>query len=194
MILLSYTTIDNYLKCHHSWLCKQLDIKIEETDAMKQGKINHKIIQAHLLGEKMDDRLSSLTWKFQKAEYHARMNWDEEYNLHGYADCVDFKSKTLCEIKTGSPWSMQKFNDLMQWKYYAMVTGFRRVLFINCDNQLGNVRTFLMEATDKDMENAKQWVSRAVQGLKQGLLKDDLVNGKCTDPYKCPYGRQCYFA
>lgn len=192
-MVLSYTTINDYHISPHSFLNKAMGVEKEETDAMRAGKEAHDIIQAHCLGKNPDERLKNLTWNFNGSEWHCRRVWDEKTTLHGYIDLVNYKSKMIGEIKTStSPWGQKQFDTLIQWKYYALITGFRKVLFITCKPDLSGVKVFYAEAQAKDMMEAKTWVQKAVDGINAGKFTGDLVDGKCTNP-RCPYGERCWY-
>lgn len=192
--ILSYTTLNNYLMSPHSYLNRYVyGIKTAETPAMVAGKLAHEVIQAHCMGVKKDARLSDLTWEFTTAEYHAKMPWDDKFTLHGYCDMIDFKSKTLCEIKTSSrPWSQKMFQDLDQWRYYGLVTEMEKVLFITCTPEITNVKTYFSEITTEDKDKARAWAALAIQGIRNGEFMSDIVDGLCTNP-RCPYGVNCHW-
>lgn len=193
-IVLSYTTISNYHKSPHSYLNKMLDIAVPTTPAMSAGKNAHEIIEAHCTGKKKDKRLADFTWTFTDAERHIiRPSYHEKYNLHGYIDLIAYNSKVFAEVKTGTPWSQKKFIDSMQWKYYAMLTGFRKALMITCRFDLTDLKTYYFEVTDKDLKDAELWVQEAIVGIENANFRTDLdENGVCTRP-DCPYGDACYF-
>lgn len=191
-ITLSYTAINNFLISPHSWLNKQLGVQTITTPAMEAGKEAHKIIQDHCLGKKKDDRLKDFSWKFTSAERHVGKQYNDKYNLHGYIDLMGFNNKVICEIKTGNPWSQQRFYDSMQPLYYSYLTSFRKILFVTCRFDLSDFKTYYREVTEKDIEKIKAWIEKAVNGIEAGNFKEDLVDGLCTR-FDCPYGEACYF-
>ena len=193
-IILSYTTINNYHISHHSWLNKMLGVKVPETEAMTSGKVAHQIIQAHCLGKKKSPRLSELTWDFTDAEKHILKPYNEKFTLHGYLDLINYASKTIGEIKTSkTPWSQSRFNELVQWKYYSLVSGFRKVLFITCKPDLSGLKTFYTAVSDEDIREAEKWVKEAIVGIEGGHFKEDLTpDGFCNNPM-CPYKENCHF-
>lgn len=190
--ILSYTTLSNYEKAHHTYLNKIFGVKTPETDAMREGKRVHKLIQDHFLGVHKLPQLDACPFDFDRAEYHARKPHDENFLFHGYVDMVNFKMKSFLEIKTVTKtvWTLGKFQNLMQWKYYAWVTNLNNAYFITCDFELNNMKYFTSEATEKDLKDAENWAMTQLEGIKSGKLKDDLVDGKCQG---CNYGSSCLF-
>ena len=192
-ILLSYSTLNDYTNAHHSYLNKLMGLKQSETPQMNAGKEAHKIIQAHCLDRKKDARLKDLTWEFMQVEVHSRKDYNEKYQLHGFVDMINYKSKVICEIKTSAnPKGQSWFNDLMQWRYYAMVTGMRKVLFIMCKPDLTELKIFYQEVTNEDIARAEKWVKDAVEGIDSGKFMDDLVNGHCPGKPRC-WNDNCFY-
>jgi len=68
MIQLSYSTINELILEPHTWLCKQLELPRRTTDAMKEGKLAHRIIQDHVSGKVIDPRLKDIIVKFPIVE------------------------------------------------------------------------------------------------------------------------------
>lgn len=193
-IILSYTKINNYHISPHSWLNAMLGIKTVTTEAMQHGKDAHKIIQDHCLGIKKDPRLSTFDWHFTEAEHHTLKPYNDKFTLHGYIDMIAYDSKVIAEIKTGgTTWSQQKFWDHMQWRYYAMVTGFHKALLITCHFDLSDFKTFYFEASDTELAKAKIWVDEAITGIEAGKFYGGLDENKHCIQYDCPYGEACHF-
>ena|SRR3990167_4968243 len=191
-IILSYSALNDLIQWPHTWLNKQMGFKIPETPYMTAGKEAHLAIQRHLLGAK-DRKLDGLDWKFQKSEYHARKNYTDKYILHGFLDAISFDSKVICEIKTSNnPWSQQKFDASIQWRYYSFVTDFRKILFITCKPDLSNLKTYYREISDQDLKQAEEWVNKGLSILEEGNFTKYLDGGKCDGT--CSYRENCYFA
>lgn len=189
--ILSYTTLSDYEKSHHTYLNKIFGAKKPSSESMEKGKVLHKAIQDHILGVQACDKLSGFPWGFDRAEYHAKKKHDDEFTFHGYVDMVNFKLKAFLEIKTGrEAWTLGRFQRLMQWKYYAWVTNLTNAHFFTCDFDMNNQKHFTSEATQKDLEEAENWAMTQLEGIKSGKLKDDLVDGKCQG---CTYGTACLF-
>jgi hypothetical protein len=170
-----------------------LGVETITTPAMSSGKEAHRVIQDHCLGKKKDERLADFQWTFTNAEKHVIRPWDDKFNLHGFIDLIAYNSKVIAEIKTGTPWSQRKFADSFQWRYYCMLTGFRKALMITCRFDLSEFKTYYFEATEEDIKRTEVWVNEAIAGIEAGKFKDDLdENGVCTLPY-CPYGDACRF-
>lgn len=193
-LVLSYSTINNLYLSPHSFLNKALGIEIPTTEAMTAGKEAHLRIQDHVLGIKKDDRLSDLKWNFKQKEYKCFAPYNDKYQLYGFVDAVNFASKLFLEIKTSSsPWSQQKFDNLEQWRFYALALNFRKVLFITCTKDLQNLKTFYREVSEEDLTRVKKWIDGGIDIIEKGNFKSDLdENGKCQNP-KCPYSTACYF-
>lgn len=192
--LLSYTAINNYLISPHSYINKQLHIQTPTTPAMDSGKAAHKIIQDHCLGKTKDSRIKDFTWNFTTAEQHVTKPYDKNYNLHGYLDLVNYKSKMFAEIKTGGTlWSQSRFHESMQPKYYADILGFRKVLFITCHFDLSDFKTYYAEISDDDIEKSKVWVKKAIDGIEEGNFYSDLTPEKLCIRPDCVYGDACWF-
>ena len=198
---LSYTGLANYHRSPHSYINKCMGVETPETDAMRLGKAVHALVQDHCMGVKKDERLKDLEWNFTSKEWHCRRTCADGIILHGYIDLVNFKSKMLCEIKTGSSGMSQKeFDELVQWKYYAYVTGFRKVLFLSLetagtpeDIYIKKIHTEYREVTDKDVQEATEWAATAIEGIKAGRFYDDLEGGRCQRGRECPYANYCLF-
>ena len=170
-----------------------MGVQVPVNEAMEKGKSAHKVIQDHCLGIKTTERLSDFDWKFSKAEHHAMMPYNDKFTLHGYIDMINYKSKVIAEIKTGTPWSQSKFYKTMQWKYYSYVTGFRKILMVTCRFDLSEFKTFYAETSDADIAEAKKWAEYAITGIDKGIFKTDLdENGFCRND-RCPYGELCKF-
>ncbi len=212
-ILLSYSAISNLIEHPHTWICKQLGFKPPKTPSMDAGIEGHLILQGHLTGEKPDDRLKNLEWRFQKKEHHAIRSYTDIYNAHGFIDAISFDSKVFCEAKfSSSLWGQSKFDNLIQWKYYAFVLGFRQVLFIaggirkemidgvlKYSPDFSNVKTYFRgkskeydsSITDEEVNEGEEFLKKGIYILDNVDLRSDLVNGKCLG---CNYRENCYFA
>jgi CRISPR/Cas system-associated exonuclease Cas4 (RecB family) len=192
-ISLSFSTLNDLYICPHSYANKALGIEKPVNEYMLAGKAAHEIIEDHLIGKKLDSRLAALKWRLQRKEWHSTIVYNEKYNLHGFTDAIAFNSKLFCEIKTSTnPWSQGQFNDLMQWRVYALMTGFRKVLFITCRADLSGLRTYYWTISEKDVEKAKAWIDGGIEIIEKGDFLSDLVNNKCVN-YNCPYGINCHW-
>ena len=170
-----------------------MSIKIPENEYMRAGKEAHKIIQAHCLGKKKDDRLTDFDWHFTSQEQNFTYRYNDEFNIHGYVDLVAYDSKVICEIKTSSkPWGQQQFEDSQQWRLYSLVTGFKKILLVTCKPDLSSLKTYYREVNDNDLEQVKHWIEEGIKIIKRGEFKTDLVDGHCVN-YRCPYSSACFF-
>lgn len=95
---------------------------------------------------------------------------NDEYNLHGFFDGKDPKNNRFLEIKTSStPWNLKRFNDLMQWKVYALANPhFEEVWMITCTRDLKQIKTFNMKITQHHRDQALKWILRGLEILEEG--------------------------
>jgi hypothetical protein len=195
-VQLSYTTINDLINEPHTWLCKQMGLKKFEYSAMREGKEAHRIIQDHVSGVRLDERLSKITVRIPIVERfdrdpqtHFVYEVNEKYSVHGYLDGLDPESKTLMEIKTSSnPWSIGKFYYLMQWKIYALALNLDHAIFITCTRDLQRPAVYPMKITAQQKQAAKDWINKGIAILEKG---DFSYNGIGRSRYcgyiNCPY-------
>ncbi len=191
-ILLSYTTINDLSVSPHSWLNKAMGIEKPTNEYMEKGKATHEKLQKVVLG---DLNIVGINLpKFNAIEKHFQKNFNDKYTLHGYADAVNYATKTLLEVKSSqtTPKTMGEFDKLIQGKYYCYVSGFRKVLYVACTFDLSKLKTYLYEYENDDMQEVENWVMEAIATIETENFKSDLVNGKC-ELERCPYGENCYF-
>lgn len=175
-ILLSYSTINELINEPHTWLCKQLGLKRLTTNAMKEGKEAHGVIQAHVSGKALDERLKNITVTFPIVEEkerdercHFTYDIDSEYSVHGYLDGLDPENKRILEIKTSStPWGMAKFHSLMQWRIYALFGDFTEAVFITSTRDLKSPAVYTLPITDKHRQEALDWIQKGIKIIESG--------------------------
>lgn len=175
-ILLSYSTINELINEPHTWLCKQLGLKRLTTNAMTEGKEAHKVIQAHVSGKVLSEKLKDITVTFPIVEEkerdercHFTYEIDSEYSIHGYLDGLDPENKRMLEIKTSStPWSMAKFANLMQWRIYALFGDFTEAVFITCTRDLLKPAVYKMAITEKHKQEALAWIKKGIDIIESG--------------------------
>ena len=192
MIYLSYSTISDYYKAHHSYLNYIMGIKKPVSPQMEQGKKDHETIQAHCLGGN-NPALENVKLRFTQKEYEFRVPWDSKYGIHGFIDLWDKDTNSLAEIKTGSAvWSLRKFMDLMQWRLYAKATETKQCYGISCIAGVKNARVYPLPYTQKDAIMIDKWVTAAIEMIDAKKFTDDLIEEKwCTG--NCGYRDNCRF-
>lgn len=200
--ILSYTTLNNLHEASHTWVNKMLDIKPEQTDAMRCGKLAHKMIQDHVSGVKKMENFN-VEWDFPRIEYHCKLPFNSDFLFHGYCDGVNFKTKSFMEIKTSKStlWSQGEFDRSMQPVYYSYVTKFPHAFFLTClfipqeDGSvlLGPPRKFYRKFEPEEWEKARIWAEEGIKIIQSGDYTGglDKDTGKCLG---CSYGRLCHFA
>ena len=211
-IQLSYSTINMLYQASHNWINKQCGLKPEERPEWNEGKIAHRIIQDHVSGKKKDDRLAHIEFSFpivEEVDFDERCKFDmplyftglkNSYSIIGFMDGINNAEHRLLEIKVSSvPWSLMKFQQLIQRKIYSMarpdlvetigITGVR-----NPDNWKQDLpKVYKIPNTNKDRQEAKDWILGGIKIIESGDFKGGLdENGKCTDP-RCYFGRNCQF-
>ncbi len=194
MIYLSYTTLNDLITCPHSWLCRQMGLSKKTFGFMTEGKEAHRIIQAHVSGKQLDPRLEKITVKFpiveetdQDEKTHFEFAFNKKYGVHGYLDGLDLENGRILEIKTSStPWSMNKFYQLMQWRIYALSNSvYKEAWFITTTRDLKKPNTFMLNITEKDKEKALKYIQMGIDIIESG--KFDPTNTKCNY-IGCPFG------
>jgi hypothetical protein len=192
-LYLSYSTLNDLIQHPHTYLCKALGIVQPVSEAMEAGRQAHEIVIGHVCGTKIDHRLPDTLPGFQKPEYKVFAEYRNGYALYGFCDAVDFRSKTIMEYKTsGTTWSQNKFDALMQIPFYSLATNFRKVYMITSHADLTGFKVFYKEVTDAEIEKVKAWIESGIKIIESGNFTSDLVDGKC--PGRCNYGSACFFA
>lgn len=208
-VQLSYSTIANCLQPNnsHNWISKQMGLKPQERPEWKQGTEGHRIIQAHVSREMLNKNLSHLdSFYFPVVE---RVDFDKNckfwfefspgYSMIGYFDGINEPEHRMLEIKlAGEPWSIGKFNDLIQRKIYSIakptitelicITGLR-------DPELWGItppKVYKVPMTENDRSAARTWIQNGINVLESGDFSGGLTDGVCTDP-RCYFGDNCSF-
>lgn len=176
MILLSYTTLNDLINEPHTYLCKVMGLQKFTTPQMNEGKEAHRIIQAHISDIKFDERLGMITEHFpiveekdQDEKTHFTYPINDTYAIHGYIDGINLENKRFLEIKTSStPWSIQKFNKLIQWKIYALSGDFEEVVFITCTRDIRKVAKYSIKITTDHIQEALDFINKGIAILESG--------------------------
>lgn len=209
MITLSYSTIQYCLQTEnsHNWLNKQMGIKVPDNEYFRNGKRLHEIIQGHLCGKKIDERLSHIQYVFpivEERDFDPRCEFiipiNAKYRMRGFLDALDPDNLTFGEIKTsGTMWTIGQFQRSIQRKIYALAhPKYTRAIGItaNIDDTKWAVerpKAYELPLTEKDREEALKWILAGIAELEKAEFKGGLdENGKCTMRF-CSYGINCQF-
>jgi hypothetical protein len=196
----------------HNWLNKQMGLKPEDHDYYHKGKEAHRIIQDHVSGKKIDDRLLHVKFNFpivEEVDFDERCKFTmpfyetglkNDYSMIGFMDGINNAEKRILEIKISSvPWSVTKFQQLMQRKIYSLArTDLSETIGITgvMDPEQWKrdlVKVYKIPNTNKDRQEAKAWILGGIKIIESGDFKGGLnEDGKCTDP-RCYYGVNCQF-
>jgi len=192
----------------HSWLNKQMGINKPDRGYFEKGKQIHRIIQDHLIGKVIDERVGFIDRKFEvveevdkdkNCEFEFPIN--SKFSVYGYVDGKDksVNPKMLLEIKTGTTlWSIGKFKNSIQRKIYTL--GYPTVeetllVTVHSDMDLwGRIKPkkFIVPVTRQDKDDALEFIESAIEIIKSGEFTTDLEDGICRN-YSCPYGENCFF-
>ena len=205
MTHLSYSTINMILERPHTWLNKVAGLKGEDKTWFHEGTEAHRIIQAHVSGKKLDERLSGITFTFpvvEERDLDARCKFSfvrEGIEIIGFFDGLDEANNRFLEIKTSSnPWPISQYQDSYQRRLYALAKPkMTESILITCKRKPEQwvetpPKVYRLPLTQQDREEAEAWVAKAIAFVKAGNYTSDLVDGKCVDP-RCPFGRSCMF-
>ncbi len=202
---LSFSTLNILHTNSHCWLNKLAGVERVDYWFYKEGREAHRIIQEHVSGVSKHPFLSHINLYFpivETQDFDPKTKFEfefEGYTIFGFYDGIDHDSKKFLEIKTSSsPWSMGRFKKSMQRKLYGLadpslktsvlITGSR-----NPDDWENDPpKVYTVPVTEKDLEEAKEWIKEGIRILEGGKFDGGLVDGVCTDPY-CPYGQNCLF-
>jgi hypothetical protein len=160
------------------------------------GKEGHRIIQDHIAGIKKDDRLKDLTCYFpivevEKFDPRCKFQFDiDEASVIGYFDGRNPEEKRLAEIKISNTlWSIDKYYKSMQRK--INVTAFpdhTDCLLITASHDLSKVKTAGVPATDKDRDEAREWIRDTLKIINSGKFEKE---GEAVDCQRCVYQLSC---
>lgn len=206
MISLSFSTISNCLQPtnSHCWINRISGRKPQNRMAYVYGTENHRIIQNHLDGSCLDERIKHIDYFFpivEKEDKDPKCIFRFEvggFNMFGFVDGLNPQEKRMLEIKTGSQmWSIKRYLDSYQRKIYALgFPEYEEALLITAviDNTLWSSikpKKILVPLTKKDKEEAEEYIVKAIELLKKGDFTGGLSEGKCTG--YCYYGSNCLY-
>ena len=198
MIQLSYSTITALLDYPHTWLNKQMGIKVPDNEYFKAGRKGHRVIQDHVIGKVLDPRLEKWDIELPVFEIAEEVDFDErcrfvypidkDFELIGFLDAHTPK-KYFGEIKiTSKPWSLRTFMDSMQRRIYTIAGDFPGGYLINSTKDFLNPRIFWMDKQDDDKEAVDDFVAQAIKIIKSGDFKpEEKCGGKCAYKENCQY-------
>lgn len=210
MITLSFTSLSGLHEHPHYWLNKMMGAKMPEWDFFTKGKEGHRIIQDHVSGVKIDERLPGITYKFPLVEtkdFDEKMNFrvkiNDKYEVQGFFDGLNEEEHRSLEIKTGTPWTIGKFQKSYQRKIYSLMRPDiqeQMLISANCtpDKWIEDKpRIFTVSPTQTDRDEAMEWILEGIKILESGAFYSDLVKSSdgewhCTD-FRCLYGKNCQF-
>lgn len=209
MITLSYSTITYCLQPEnsHNWLNKMMGAKVPDNEFFRNGKRLHDIIQGHLSGKVIDERLSHINHKFSiveeenfdpRCEFIIKIN--DKYRVRGFVDAKDPEGLILGEIKTsGKMWTIGQFQRSMQKKIYALGhPEYNTLVGITAlsDDSLWlkeKPKAYPIPLTQRDRKEALEYILDAIKTIESGEFKGGLdENGKCVLRF-CNYGINCQF-
>jgi CRISPR/Cas system-associated exonuclease Cas4 (RecB family) len=208
MTRLSYSTIANCLQLSnsHCWINRVAEIQIPETDAMRNGKRLHRILQDYLnhkqgitLKEFVDYRFPIVEQEEKDPKTHFEIFIDNDFLVHGYLDGKNPDKKQILEIKTsnGKFWSLSDFLKCPQLWIYAL--GNPEYDMAVCVTALSDetlwtkqpCKVYELPLTDKMREKGKKYIQDAIDLFRKGDFTGGLTNGHCEG--WCNYGRECLF-
>lgn len=207
---LSYSQINEVYTCPHNRLNKLMGIQQPPNKYFENGKRLHRIIQDHVAGIKLDDRLKHLKLTFPIVETvdfdpkcKIEFQIDKENSILGYFDGVDFGNRRTLEIKTSSKkWSMGDFQKAMQRGVYCIALPMIEenvLIYAHSDDSLWHInkpKEFNAPVTKEHIAKTWAWLKEGVERIKniKEVVRKELeeTNGKCIDP-RCYYGEFCQF-
>ena len=210
----SYSSLNDLIKCPHSWLNKMMGIKKPYRDYFVKGTEDHRIIQNHVSGRKRDPRIDWLKERFaivEKRDFDPDCKFEIKirgYSIIGYLDLQDPEHHRYGEMKFSShPWSLGKFQKSMQRKLYSLarpeydkavlITGpFDPNLWVQREvagEMTSELKVMELPITKQDRIDAEEWVNKALDIFEAGDFTGGLdENGRCIDR-GCPYMENCHF-
>ena len=185
MTKLSFSTLSELYNCRMSWLNKLMGLPKHEPHYFEEGRLAHRVIQDHMSGKKKDSRLLrdgvDILPEFSIVEeedfdprlkFESPITWRDlpSYYLFGYMDGKNKDSGRILEIKTSNtPWSPKRFEDSMQWRFYALCNDWvREIYLVTCTRGLANLKVMHREVTPADLEQARAWVDGAISIIESG--------------------------
>lgn len=216
MITLSYSTIKSCLQPEnsHNWRNKQMGIEVPDNEHFRNGHRIQKIITDHLKGAEVRDDLKHLEEKAGKFDlFEVEQKYGdprcklqkvfeiagEQVKITGFFDFKDTVELRCGEVKAyGKMWSVGQFATSYQRKIYGLLEPlFKSSVLITAlpdESQWAIMppKVYILPYTQKDRDEALNWITKAVGVIKSGDFTGGLVDGKCVDRW-CLYGENCQF-
>lgn len=207
MINLSFSTISMLYTSSHGWKNRMEKIKQPANPIFETGHRLHRIMQDYLCGDTHVETLSHITHRFPIVEKVDRdpetkftIPINENYNVIGYLDGINYFNHTYLEIKTGEKmWPITRFIKSPQRKIYALahpeLTHGILVTAISDDSQWSTQppKVYEVELTQKDRDEAMEWIMGGIKIVDEGKFDGGLgPDGKCIG-YMCNWGKACKF-
>jgi hypothetical protein len=201
MIRISYSTINSVRNCRQWWLCKISGLSKVDFPWFTAGKEAHNIIQAHLSGKIIDDRLVKSgiippEWEFpvvEEKDFDERTGFEMpfgKYQFRGFLDGLDIYTGKMVEIKTSSqPWTLKKFNEAIQKDIYALAFPMmKQSKLINCTKDLTNIKKYTVPVGDKNRARADKWINEGIDIIESGDYEggENINCGMCIYRDSCP--------
>lgn len=205
MIILSFSTINMLYTASHNWINKQMGLKPEDRPYFKRGRAAHRIIQDHVSGVRLDDRLAHINYKFpivETVDFDPKCKIfvpvDKNYAVRGYVDGHDPVNRRFLEIKTGV-WSIGKYQNSFQRKIYSLgLPSYTESIMVTGEWdpnawKMAPPKVYIVPSTPKDRQEAMDWIIGGINIIEKGDFSGGLdAGGVCTNPY-CYYGVNCHF-
>jgi len=211
----SFSTLNNLMKCSHSWINKTMGIKVPHRDYFDKGKEGHRVIQDHVSGRKKDERIAWLTEEFpivEKRDFDPDCKFDISiggYSIIGFLDLQDPAKKRYGEIKlSGVPWSLGKYKDSIQRKIYSLAfPQYKTGMLITGPfdpnqwkqrevegEKMSDLKVMEWPLTEQDRKEATEWIKKGLAIFEAGDFNGGLDpdTGRCIDR-GCPYMENCHF-
>lgn len=202
---LSYSTMRLLYECPHNYLNKISGIPQPDRPEFEEGRVAHRIIQAHLCGDAPREDLKHLNFSFpivEKADFDPNTKFEVSFGEHiifGFFDGLNREKGQLLEIKTSSSlWSLGKFKDSIQRKIYGWaMPELKEAILITSSRdpekwKFQPPRAIRVLFTDEDRKDAENWILGAIAKITEGKFTEDLIDGECIDP-RCEWGTSCIF-
>ena len=162
-----------------------MGLEKSQPEFFKWGREKHRIVQDHVSGKKKDGRLfvdgKDLLPYFPVVEevdfdpnlkFTSPIFWRDipEYTLLGYMDGKNVEEGNMLELKFSSkPWSGRRFNESMQWRFYALCNDWiKNVYLFTSDWDFVSPKLYYSEVQEEDKEMARTWIDGAISIIESG--------------------------
>lgn len=196
-MMLSCSTLNAFYDCELSYLNKQMKLPAEDFPWFKSGRDVHQIIQKHISGEFLDERLMEKLEGFvfpivETCDFDPKLKFKIKFGpdeFIGFLDARNDKEKVFSDIKTSKElWNLKKFVDLMQRKVYQLAFPDYRFVGITATPDLSEVYTIKIANRPQDAEVARKWIVKGFEDVKKSDFKATEDKSKC---FRCVYRKSC---